>query len=222
MEIRTQFHNRLREIQNDILIMGSMTEKAIIRSIMSLKERDLELASDVIKRDEQINEKRFEIEEKCVELIATQQPIAVDLRTLMAVLNIITELERIADHAQGIAKIAIMNGDEPPVRKLPHFTQMTDKTTEMLRQSLEALINRDAVLARRTAIQDDEIDTLYSQVFQELLCMMADDPKTITRATRLVWVAHNLERSADRITNICERVVYIITGKFEEIETSNY
>lgn len=222
MEIRTQFHNRLKEIQNDILTMGSMTEKAIYRSILSLKETDLELAKNVIKGDRQINEKRFEIEEKCIELIATQQPMAGDLRIIISVANIITEMERIADHAEGIAKITIMNGNEPPVKPLTLLPQMADKTIDMLKKSLQALINRDAVLASRVILEDDEVDSLYSQVFRELLCIMANDPKTITRATRLIWVAHNLERSADRVTNICERVVFIVTGKLEKIEGSYY
>ncbi len=222
MEIRTAFHKKLREIQDDVLVMGSMVEKATISSVKALKERDLDLAHEIISGDLKINQKRFEIEEKCIQLIATQQPMASDLRTIVSVLNIITEVERIGDHAEGIAKIVVMVGDEPPLKPLMDIPRMAEKTTDMLHRSLNAFVERDADAARKIVAEDDEVDNLYDQVFRELLTFMAEDPKTITRATRLIWVAHNLERSADRVTNICERVVYMITGKMEEIGASKY
>lgn len=222
METRTAFHKKLREIQDDILAMGSMVGKAILRSIEALKNRDLELAHQIIADDKKINQKRFEIEEKCVELIATQQPMASDLRIILAVLNILSEVERIGDYAEGIAKIAVMIGDEPPLKPLIDIPRMAEQTVDMLRRSLDAFVNRDAEAARKISAEDDAIDHLYDQVFRELLTFMAEDPKTITRATRLIWVAHNLERSADRVTNICERVVYVVTGKMEEIGASKY
>jgi phosphate transport system protein len=222
MEIRTAFHKKLREIQDDVLAMGSMTEKAIAASVKALKDRDVDKAEGVIADDPKINEKRFEIEEKCVQLIATQQPMASDLRAIICVLNIITDIERIGDHAEGIAKIVVMIGDEPPLKPLIDIPRMTEKVNDMLHRSLDALINRDAEAARKIAAEDDEVDQLYDQVFRELLTFMAEDSKTITRATRLIWVAHNLERSADRVTNICERVVYMVTGKMEEIGASKY
>ena len=222
MEIRTVFHKKLREIQDDILAMGSMVEKAISRSIEALKKRDLTLAQQVIADDLKINEKRFNIEEKCIQLTATQQPMASDLRIIICVLNIITELERIGDYAEGIAKIVVMIGDEPPLKPLIDLPRMAEKTEEMLGRSLDAFVNRDAEAARQITAEDDEVDNLYNQVFRELLTFMAEDPRTITRATRLIWVAHNLERSADRVTNICERVVFVVTGKMEEIGVSKY
>ncbi len=222
MEIRTAFHKRLREIQDDILAMGSMVEKAIGYSVEALKKRDLELAGQVITSDEQINYKRFSIEEKCIELIATQQPMASDLRIIIGVLNIITELERIGDHAEGIAKIVVMIGDEPPLKPLIDLPRMAEKTQAMVRRSLDAFINHDVKAAKQISAEDDEVDHLYDQVFRELLTFMIEDPRTITRATRLIWVAHNLERSADRATNICERVVFVVTGKMEEIGASKY
>jgi len=222
MEIRTVFHKKLREIQDDILAMGSMVEKAISRSIEALKKRDIAMAQQVIADDLKINEKRFDIEEKCIQLIATQQPMASDLRIIICVLNIITELERIGDYAEGIAKIVVMIGDEPPLKPLIDLPRMAEKTEEMLGRSLDAFVNRDAEAARQITAEDDEVDNLYDQVFRELLTFMAEDPKTITRATRLIWVAHNLERSADRVTNICERVVFVVTGKIEEIGASRY
>jgi phosphate transport system protein len=222
METRTIFHKKLREIQNDVITMGSMVNKAIQHSVDSLKNRDLDLANQVISDDVKVNNKRFEIEEKCIELIATQQPMASDLRIIVAVLNITSEVERIGDYAEGIAKIAVLIGDEPPLKPLIDIPRMADMTESMLQRSLEALINHDAETAREISAEDDNIDHLYDQVFRELISFMVEDPRTITRATRLIWVAHNLERCADRVTNICERVVFVVTGKMEEIGASKY
>ena len=219
---RMSFERHLHELQDDVLVLGSMVEKAIYRSMEALKNRDLELAKQVIADDSQINRKRFDIEEKCIELIVTQQPVASDLRIIVAVLNIIIDLERIGDHAEGVAKITIMIGNEPPLKPLIDLPRMAQKTGDMLRRSLDAFVNRDAEAARQISKEDDEVDALYDQVFRELLTFMAEDSKTITRATRLIWVAHNLERSADRVTNICERVVFVVTGKMEEIGVSKY
>lgn len=222
MEIRTAFHRKLKEIQDDILTMGSMVEKAILRSMDALKNRKIDLAKQVIAEDAKVNEKRFEIEEKCIQLIATQQPMASDLRTIISVLNVITELERVGDYAVGIARVVILIGDEPPLKPLIDLPRMAEKTADMLHRGLDAFINRDVAAARQIVKEDDEIDALYDQVFRELITFMAEDGRTITRATRLIWVAHNLERSADRVTNICERVVFMVTGKMEEIGGSKY
>jgi phosphate transport system protein len=219
---REGFDRHLHELQDDLLVMGSMVEKALERSMEALKNRNLEMARQVIEDDVKINQKRFDIEEKCVELIATQQPMASDLRVIITVLNIIVDLERIADHAEGNAKIAVMIGKEPPLKPLIDLPRMNQKTVDMLRRSLDAFCNRDAEAARSLCGEDDEVDSLYDQVFRELLTFMAEDSKTITRATRLIWVGHNLERSADRVTNICERVVYLVTGKMSEICVSKY
>lgn len=214
---RMSFERHLHDLQDDVLVLGSMAEKATYLSMDALKNRDLELAKQVIADDDEIDRKRFDIEEKCIELIVTQQPVASDLRIIVAVLNLIIDLERIGDHAEGVAKITIMIGDEPPLKPLIDLPRMAQKTGDMLRRSLDAFVNRDAEAARQIAKEDDEIDGLYNQVFRELLTYMAEDPRTITRATRLIWVAHNLERSADRVTNICERVIFVVTGKMEEI-----
>ena len=219
---RTNFERHLHELQDEVLILGSMVEKAIYRSMEALKNRDLELAKQVVDDDNEIDKKRFDIEEKCIELIVTQQPMAGDLRIIVAVLNIIIDLERIGDHAEGNARIAIMIGKEPPLKPLIDLPRMAQKAGDMLRRSLDAFISRDAETARKITTEDDEIDALYDQVFRELLTFMAEDGRTITRATRLIWVAHNLERSADRVTNICERVVFVVTGKMEEMGVSKY
>lgn len=215
--MRTDYERNLKQLQDKVLAMGSMVEKAIILSMDSMKNRDIELANKVIEDDELINTKRFEIEEECVHLIATQAPMARDLRIIVAVLNIIIDLERIGDHAAGNAKITIMLGDEPPLKPLIDLPRMAEKTADMLHRALDAFIRRDADSARTITNEDDEVDALYDQIFRELLYFMTQDPKTVGRATRLIWAAHNMERSADRVTNICERVVFVVTGRQEEI-----
>lgn len=219
---RSSFDRHLHELQDELLILGSMVEKAIARSIKALKERDLELAKQIIADDAKINQKRLDIEERCIQLIVTQQPVASDLRVIISVLNIIVDLERIGDHAGGIAKIVVMIGDEPPLKPLIDVPRMAEKTRDMLRRSLDAFINRDSEAATKISAEDDEVDNLYNQVYRELITFMLEDPRTITRATRLIWVAHNLERSADRVTNICERVVFTVTGVMQEIGASKY
>jgi phosphate transport system protein len=216
METRSSFHKSLQEIQEDVLSLGKMSGKAILLSIDALKNRDLDLARKIIADDQIINQKRFDIEEKCIHLIATQQPMASDLRIIIAVLNIITEMERIGDYARGIGKITILIGDEPPIKPLIDIPRMAELTVDMLNRSLEAMMANDAETARQIGREDDAIDNLYNQIFNELLLFMLEDPKTIKSATRLMWVAHDLERSADRVTNICERVIFVVTGKMEE------
>jgi len=219
---RTAFERQLTEIQEDMLIIGGMVENATQRSIDALKNRDVELAHQIIADDVKINRKRYDTEEKCLELMATQQPLASDLRTIVAVLHIIVDLERMADHAEGIAKIALMLADEPPLKPYINIPRMAQKGIEMLRDSLEAFNHRDAQRARAICDEDDEVDALYEQVYRELLTIMIQDPRTIERATHLIWVAHNLERIADRVTNVCERVVYLVEGRIEELNISKY
>jgi phosphate transport system protein len=219
---RETFNHRLQQLQDEVLEMGSMVAKAISRSVEALKNRDMEASRQIIEDDLKINQKRYEIEENCSQLIATQQPMAKDLRVIIAVLNIITDLERMADHAEGIAKINLMLGDEPPLKPLIDVPRMADKAVDMLQRSLDAFIDRDVKAARDIALEDDEVDHLYDQVYNELLLFMIQDPKTISRATYLLWVAHNLERIADRATNICERVDYLVTGEIGEINISKY
>ena len=222
METRTTFHEHLQEVEEDVLTMGNMVVKAIDRSIEALKKRDLNQAHQIIADDAQINKQRFTIEDKCVALIATHQLIASDLRIIVAVLNIITDLERIGDYAEGIAKITIMIGDEAPLKPLIDIPRMGEITRDMIKESLQSFATRDVELAIRVVSLDSVVDSLYDQVFRELLTFMMVDTKTTNRATRLMWVAHNLERAADRATNICERVVFTVTGKMEEIGASKY
>jgi phosphate transport system protein len=217
--VRRTFDKYLQNLQDELLVMGSMVWESISRSTDALKTRNLALARQVIEDDEKIDKKRYYIEELCVELIATQQPLARDLRIIIAVLSMIVDLERIGDHSRGNAEVAIAIGDEPPLKPYIDIPRMAEKDVEMLRAALDAFIGRDADAARRLIADDDVIDNLYEQVFRELLTYMVADPSSINRATRLIWAAHNLERSADRITNICERTIFIITGKVEDKTT---
>ncbi|HUL36561.1 MAG TPA: phosphate signaling complex protein PhoU [Thermodesulfobacteriota bacterium] len=222
MKTGMAFLEHLQEVEKDVLTMGNMVVKAIDRSIEALKKRDLTLAHQIIADDVQINKLRYSIEDRCVELISSQQPVAGDLRFGVAVLSIIIELERIGDYAEGIAKIVVMIGDEPPLKPLIDIPLMGEITIEMINKSLQSFLNRDAELAMQVVSLDNTVDGLYDQIFRELLTFMMGDPMTINRATRLIWVAHNLERAADRATNISERVVFTVTGKMEEIGASKY
>jgi len=219
---RSTFERQLSEIEEDMLVLAGMVERAIERSIESLRNRDIELARVVIVEDMDLNRKRYETEEKCLELLATQQPIARDLRRILAILYIIVDLERMGDHAEGIAKIAIMLSDDAPLKPYIDIPRMAEIAVDMLRRSIEAFKHRDVELARRICDDDDQVDALYDQVYRELLLYMLSDPKTIERATHITWIAHNLERIADRVTNICERVVYMVDGTIEELNVSKY
>jgi phosphate transport system protein len=219
---RTAFERQLLKVQEDMLVMASLVEAAVERGIEALKTRDVALARQIIEDDLQINRLRYDIEDQCLELIATQQPLASDLRTIVSVLHIIVDLERMGDHAEGVAKIALMLADEPPLKPYIDIPRMADVATGMLMDSLEAFKNRDAALARAICDRDDEVDALYEQVYRELLMFMINDPKSIQRATWLIWAAHNLERIADRVTNICERVVYLVEGRIQELNVSKY
>ncbi len=219
---RVEFHRDLRELQNELLLLGNMVEKAIARALDALKNRDLAASEEVIRDDDIIDRKRFELEERCIDLIATQQPLAGDLRVLITVLHMSVELERMGDYAEGIAKISLMMGDEPPLKPLIDIPRMADKATDMLRRSLDAFVNRDLDAATAVCDDDDEVDALYEQVYRELLTYMMVSPSVIQRATFLLWVAHDLERIADRTTNIAERVIYMVTGELTKANVSTY
>jgi len=201
-----------------MLVVGRMVEKALVESVEILQRRDLEGARRLIAKDQIINEKRFAIEADCLALIATQQPVAGDLRTLAGVLEIVTELERMGDYAKGIARIAIMMDQEPLLKPLTEISRMAEKTRNMLHRALEAFVQRDAAPARSISAEDDEVDALYNQVYRGLLSIAMADPGTIDQATHLLSVAHNLERTSDRVINICERVIFTVTGEMVELD----
>lgn len=219
---RALFEKQLNEIQEGMLVMASMVQTAVTQSIDALKTRDVVLAQRIVDNDVQINQKRYEAEEKCIELISLQAPLASDLRTIISVLHITVDLERMGDHAEGIAKIALMLSDEPPLKPYIDIPRMAELAGRMLDGALDAYRTRDTEKARQISDMDDEVDALYEQVYRELLTFMIDDPKTIQRATYLIWVAHNLERVADRVTNICESVVYLVEGRIHDLNVSKY
>jgi phosphate transport system protein len=198
--------------------MGSYVESAIERSVQALKNRDAELAQQVINDDAEINRLRYSIEEECLKLIATQQPAASDLRMVIAATHIAVELERMADHAEGTAEITKRIFQEPLLKPLIDIPAMAQVAQEMIHAALDAFVAHDAEAAQKVAKRDDEIDGLYQQVFRELLTYMLEDPRNISRATYLLWVAHNLERIGDRVTNVCERVIFMTTGRLQELQ----
>ena len=218
---RDTLDRKTQELLKEVLSLGGMVERAITGAVDALKRRDMEASKRIYKGDAQINTKRFEIENETLILIATQQPMARDLRVMAAILEIVGELERMGDYAKGIALISIRIGDTPFVKPLIDIPQMAEVTAGMLHRALEAFIASDVETARQIPDEDDLVDNLYNQVYRELLTIMLKDPSTIDNATYLLWVAHNLERTADRVTNICERTIFVETGEMVEIQNTD-
>lgn len=219
--VRKTFESEIQQVKDDVLVLGSMVEKALLDSVDALKKRDIKAAERLMQEDKEINKKRFEIENHLMVLIATQQPMAHDLRLLASTMEIISELERMGDYAKGISNINIRMGDTSLLKPLIDVPRMAQKGADMLHRSLTAFVNEDVETARALPIEDDEVDALYNQIYRELMTFIIADPKTIERANWLLWVAHNLERFADRVTNICERTVFIATGELTEIKSSD-
>ena len=220
--MRIAYCKELEYIEKELLNMGKMAIKPVMESVEALKNGDIRSAKTIILNDHFVNQKRFDIEEECLRIIATQQPVAKDLRTLAATMSAITDLERIADHAEGIAKICIMNNGKPLIKPLIDLPRMANIATEMLIHCLKAFIDRDIETAKKVCDRDDEVDGLYEQVYKELLVFMITNPKNVEGATYLMWAAHNLERIADRVTNIAERIVFMVNGKMERLNASSY
>lgn len=219
---REHFRTSLTELEQEVLELGDMVKKAILGSVEALKKRDVAASKRIINADVKVNHKRWEIEDKGIALIATQQPVAYDLREIIGLLSIIVDLERMGDHAEGIAQINVMMSKEPLLKPLVDIPKMAAKAADMLERSLKAFVDRDAESAKQISVEDDEVDELYNQVYAELVDFMIKDPDNIERATHLLWAAHNLERTADRATNICERVVFLVTGRLGETQVSRY
>jgi phosphate transport system protein len=219
---RGQFIHQIDALRGSVVAMASMTDKAIERATRALKERNVALAEDVVAADRAINEHRWRTEEEALRIIATQAPLAKDLRVVAAAIHIVTDLERMADHAAGIARIALQTADRPPLKPLVDLPRMSEIARGMLHDAITAYIEDDEATARATVGVDDQVDALYEQVYRELLVFMLADPTTIDQATQLLWAAHTLERIADRVTNICERVVFTATGQLEELAVSTY
>jgi len=219
--IRKTFENEIQQVKDEVLLLGSMVEHAIIASVEVLKKRDMKGAEKIIAEDKEINKKRFAIENQLMVLIATQQPMAHDLRLLASCMEIISELERMGDYAKGIANINIRMGEETLLKPLIDIPRMAQLGTGMLHRALTAFVKEDVEAAQSIPVEDDEVDALYNQIYHELMLIIIQDPRSIERANWLLWVAHNLERVADRVTNICERTVFIATGEFSEIKSSD-
>lgn len=219
---REHYAQELADLRGSVVAMASMTNKAIDNAVTALARRDVRLAEQVIASDRAINEHRWRTEEQALLVIATQAPMARDLRMIAAVIHIVTDLERMADHAAGIAKIALQTAEQAPLKPLVDIPRMSEIARTMLHDAITAFIDDDQAAARAIVARDDEVDALYEQIYRELLTFMLADPKTIDQATHLLWAAHNLERIADRVTNICERVVFAATGQLEELAVSTY
>jgi len=217
---RETFDKQLKDVLDNLLVMGSIVEDSIKASVDYLKQRDLEGSKRIIRADLKINQKHFEIENQCLLLIATQQPMARDVRLLAAILEISTELERIGDYAKGIGKINLLLGTQSLVKPLIDIPHMAEISIDMLHRALGAFVAGDIETARAIPLEDDKVDQLYNQVYRELLTYMIADTSTIDRGNYLLWAAHNLERMADRVTNICERTLYMVTGEMSEMDQS--
>lgn len=215
--VRQTFSQELQRLQDEVLALGSMVEEALVHSVDTLKRKDFEGSRQLIAADREINKRRYAIEADVLALIAMQQPMARDMRLLAATLEIAGELERIGDYAKGIAQINLMIGQEPFIKPLIDLPAMAAKARDMLHQALQAFVQHDVELARRIPRADDEVDALYDQVYRELITYILQTPRMSEQANRLMWAAHNLERAADRVTNLCERVVYTVTGELVEL-----
>ncbi|MCQ3953818.1 MAG: phosphate transport system regulatory protein PhoU, partial [Chloroflexi bacterium] len=212
--IRKTFESEIQQVKDEVILLGSMVEQAIVGSVEALKKRDIKAAEQIIAADKEINKKRFAIENQLMILIATQQPMAHDLRLLASTMEIISELERMGDYAKGIANINVRMGAEKLLKPLIDIPRMAEKGVSMLHRALTAFVNEDVEAAKAIPLEDDEVDALYNQIYRELMIFVIEDPKNIERVNWLLWVAHNLERVADRVTNICERTIFIATGSF--------
>lgn len=218
---RRTFDQELNRLEGELLALGTRVEDALVESVAILKRRDFAASRQLIEEDRSINERRYAIESEVLALIATQQPMAGDLRLLAAILEIVTELERMGDYAKGIARINLMIGEQPLLKPLIDLPIMAEKVRTMLQGALNAFVQRDAELARSIPARDDEVDALYNQIQRELLTYILADPHTHQQANYLLWAAHNLERAADRVINLCERVVYTVTGELTELGTDD-
>lgn len=220
--VRDVFHKQLADLQDEVLEMGSMVDRAVERAMTALLDRDPVLAEAVVQNDIQINAKNFECQNDVVALLAQQAPLARDLRLVVSVAAIMTELERMGDHAEGIGRIVLMMQDEPLVKPLIDIPIMAGHAREMLRDSVQAFVDQDVDAAYKVGARDDAIDALYDQIYRDLIDIMIADPSTIEPSTHLLWVAHNLERIGDRATNIAERTVFSATGKLPQMDVSSY
>ena len=219
--MRKAFEYEIQKLKDEILSLGSMVEQAILDSVDALKHRDIPRSQRIYDNDDVINEKRFKIERAVMIAIATQQPMAHDLRLLASLLDVAGELERMGDYAKGIAKINILMEDQPLLKPLVNLPVMAEKSADMLHRALIAFTTEDVEAAKAIPDEDDEIDALYTEIYHQMVSYVIENPQAIECSNWLIWAAHNLERVADRVTNICERTIFIATGEMEEIDSSD-
>ena len=219
---RETLDRKILALRDEIIVLSSMVENAIIESVEALRKQDLKTARRIYAEDNRINEKRFELENDTITTIATQQPImARDLRLLASILEVASELERMGDYAKGIAKITLLLGDRPLVKELVDIPRMAQITTSMLHRATGAFVSQNVEVARQIPAEDDQVDDLYNQVYRDLVAIMFENPATIDPASYLMWAAHNVERTADRVTNICERTIYAVTAEMKEFRATD-
>ena len=218
---RETLDRAIEELLEEVLIQGSMVEKAINESVAALVNRDVEAGKIIYDKDRQINKKHFDIEERVITVIATQQPMARDLRLLAAILEVTTELERMGDYAKGIARITVRLGQEHLLKPIREITPMAEVCVDLLHRALKAFVEKDAEAARVIPKEDDKVDAFYNRIYRDLMTQMIADPSTVDEANHLLWVAHNLERVADRVTNVCERIVFVVTGELLEMDRTD-
>lgn len=221
MTTRNTLDREIRLVQDETLLLGDLVEQAVLNSVETLKSRDVASAKAIIRNDAAINDKRFAIENRILLLFATHSPMARDLRLLAAELELITELERIGDYAKGIAKVAVELANRETRIPIQEISDMADLAVSMVHRALEAFITEDLETARKIPIDDDQVDELYKRIYHEIIQSMIADPGSIDRANQIVRVIHNLERTADRATNICERIIFIATGEMLELDSTD-
>lgn len=217
--LRVAYRQEMQRLRDEVLALGNQVETALLAAVDALKARDLDRAREIIEADQEVNRHRFAIEHDVLILIATQQPAARDLRTVAAILEIITELERIGDYAKGISKISLLIGPRPVLKPLIDIPRMADKAVSMIHRALQAFADADVEAARAIPLEDNEVDELYNQVYRDLVAYIIADPSVLDQANYLMWAAHNIERAADRATNLCERTVFMVTGTMAEMDT---
>lgn len=216
---RENLNLQIHLIQDELLLMGNLVEQATLQAVKSLKLHDVELARQTYNNDRVINEKRYAVENAVLILIATQQPLAHDLRLLAAMLEISSEMERMGDYAKGICKVVFNLGDSKIPMPIDELEQMADAAVSMFHRALAAFISEDSVTAKSIPPEDDKVDMLFKQAQFFMVKAINDQPEILDKANLLLWIAHNLERMADRVTNICERTYFVATGEFMELET---
>lgn len=219
---RANLDRKLKNMLNEILIIDSMVESATLGAIQALKDKDQESARTIYKADSQINARRFNLEKDCMVTIATEQPImASDLRLVASILEVVNELERMGDYAKGIARVCLRIGDQEHIKPILDLPRMADLAVDMLHRAVAAFVTLDVETASAIPAEDVQVDNFYQVIYNDLIAIVTRDPATAGQANLLMWAAHNLERMADRVTNICERTIYVRTGEMTEIDTTD-